>query len=1065
MAGSTSVFRFLRELHIDGIAEVGPREHLAVERLLADEGLSVAATRAAIASIVATDERQWARIATRFDEVFLQSDNDLAPVPTNALPADEPVSPPGAKTGQLTAQVESVKLLRRGAGARAISWSGHLERVQGAVRTWFASRSHLAIAAFFAAAVGVLAVVFAAPLLIALIQTPVSVDPRPPPAAPDEPSRPTVRAELLIGPQVLTVPRSWRLDPAELPWPLYVFAGVLFLGLTALGLHLVFTGISAPGRRANARQALQEHQANALDALEEEMEELGGATRVEHWVTTHPAVSPQAIDDSAEHLGRIFRAEPGRDLAARPTLDRTIEAGGCFSPVLAPRRVRSEVLVLVHREAAGNHPYLPGFLRVLEAWQRLGVRLLSYHYEESMHQVFDPETGQGLDLGDLARRTRGLPVIIFSRRLRLERLAPHQAAPWLAELRHWPHKAWVDPDPRPAAQREKFELQNIDALAKRGLVRFPLTDAGIVAMARWLAAEGEGDGPGEWGELAPPVGQDTEVDEALRRWALVASLVPDPTWDQLEGIRRHFPTLRERLPRRRDVQRLIEWVRLQTGDPEPELGQNGRCLNIPYRFQQVWLDVERECAGDDFTFEDEAHRLLISQLEANPEGEPRLIAAERLLKLSIHRAQREPEQAWKHLGWAFGPDSPVAPDAERFVQDELERRDAKRGAELPRGVRDAFGQALGKSRRVLVADLLAPPRQTSLRVAAAVAVFTLVLSGLLGLGYEPLLGPLLERELDQGRGELPATWALEIPPPAQGPAELPAQGLVKLVVLPAGSFLMGSPTTEPERDADEFQHRVTLTRPFAMGKTEVTQAQYETVMGEGVLSDEKWAGKRCLAGDFRGADLPLVCVSWLQAVRFANALSTRENLSPAYTLDGDNVTWNQDASGYRLPTEAEWEYAARAGSHSVYVGTSEATQACQFANVANEVNAEVLKWQKGTRFDCDDGYIRLSPVGAPNFEPNAWGLAGLGGNASEWVWDWFADFKSADVEDPTGTKAGGDRVIRGASWDLNRRVARVADRGGGSPGSRGGSVGFRLARSCLPSALLPSSCLRPAAGQ
>ena len=121
----------------------------------------------------------------------------------------------------------------------------------------------------------------------------------------------------------------------------------------------------------------------------------------------------------------------------------------------------------------------------------------------------------------------------------------------------------------------------------------------------------------------------------------------------------------------------------------------------------------------------------------------------------------------------------------------------------------------------------------------------------------------------------------------------------KFVLIPAGRFLMGSPETENWRIEDETRHEVSIS--FYIDPYETTQADYARLMGEN-------------PSDFTGDTLPVESISWLDAIRYANARSRETGLAPAYTIIGDSVTWDRSASGYRLPTEAEWEYACRAGT-------------------------------------------------------------------------------------------------------------------------------------------------------
>jgi sulfatase modifying factor 1 len=300
-------------------------------------------------------------------------------------------------------------------------------------------------------------------------------------------------------------------------------------------------------------------------------------------------------------------------------------------------------------------------------------------------------------------------------------------------------------------------------------------------------------------------------------------------------------------------------------------------------------------------------------------------------------------------------------------------------------------------------------------------------------------------------------WRAAHPPPPEA-ATRPLTLRPEMVALPAGTFEMGSPAREAGRDDDERLHEVRLDRPFIVSRTEVTQGQFAAVMGEGTFFGGKDTANRCPDAGV-GPELPVVCVSWQEAVAYCNRLSELEGLTPVYAVRGDEVTWpDHDADGYRLLTEAEWEYAARAGTRTVWVGTDTEAEACRYGNVADEAaKAENPDWQT---FACRDGYPRLAPVTAS--QANDWHLYGLGGNAAEWVWDRYGEYpdEPGPAVSPLGPTRGSSRVFRGGSWGYEPRDARVADRYGFTPGDRNDFVGFRLARSC-PWAVAPSDCLPP----
>ncbi len=233
---------------------------------------------------------------------------------------------------------------------------------------------------------------------------------------------------------------------------------------------------------------------------------------------------------------------------------------------------------------------------------------------------------------------------------------------------------------------------------------------------------------------------------------------------------------------------------------------------------------------------------------------------------------------------------------------------------------------------------------------------------------------------------------------------------MKFTLIKAGEFLKGSPDTDKDAFDDEKpQHRVRITRPFYMGIHEVTQAQYEAVMG----NNPSWfaatgQAKDKLAGQSTRQH-PVEGVSWLDAVKFCNKLSELEGLTPFNAIDGENVRvsdWR--VKGYRLPTEAEWEYACRAKTTGRYSFGEEGADLGQYACFAG--NSGDMTHPVGTR------------------QPNAFGLFDMHGNVWEWCWDSYDKdyYKQSRGDDPTGPDIAGAavRVIRGGSWDYDPRFCR-----------------------------------------
>ena len=276
-----------------------------------------------------------------------------------------------------------------------------------------------------------------------------------------------------------------------------------------------------------------------------------------------------------------------------------------------------------------------------------------------------------------------------------------------------------------------------------------------------------------------------------------------------------------------------------------------------------------------------------------------------------------------------------------------------------------------------------------------------------------------------------------------GGAVIDEQGY-RMIRVEAGTFKMGTLSTSGSDNRGAIRHQVELTRSFLLGATEVSQGLYEEVMGDNPSAE--WDGKR--TGVYlRGDDLPVHSLTWFQAIEFCNRLSAAEGLQPVYVVEGDDVRWGLEADGYRLPTEAEWEYAASAGTTDGYAGTDEPEELCEYGNVS-DLSAKEEWGPRG--FACDDGFPGIAPVA--RFHANAWGLYDMTGNVAEWVWDWRGDYPAEKASDPVGPEEGTKRQARGGAWCFRDENAEVTNRDVGYDPrwSRGASdregVGFRIAR-------------------
>ena len=232
---------------------------------------------------------------------------------------------------------------------------------------------------------------------------------------------------------------------------------------------------------------------------------------------------------------------------------------------------------------------------------------------------------------------------------------------------------------------------------------------------------------------------------------------------------------------------------------------------------------------------------------------------------------------------------------------------------------------------------------------------------------------------------------------------------MKLVPIPAGGFTMGSPATEKDRGTDEGRVRVEITRAFLIGRTVVTKGQWRAVM-----KSEPWKGQRCVTA---GDDAPAVYVDWHDAVAFCRKLTALERAGG----------WLEKGEHYRLPTEAEWEYACRAGTTTPWSFGSDGRRLGEHA------------WFYGNTEEKREQYAHR--VGRK--KPNPWGLCDMHGNVYEWCSDWYKPVL-AGGNDPHGPATGVTKVLRGGGWGYDPARCRSADRNKNDPSFSDFSGGFRV---------------------
>jgi formylglycine-generating enzyme required for sulfatase activity len=277
------------------------------------------------------------------------------------------------------------------------------------------------------------------------------------------------------------------------------------------------------------------------------------------------------------------------------------------------------------------------------------------------------------------------------------------------------------------------------------------------------------------------------------------------------------------------------------------------------------------------------------------------------------------------------------------------------------------------------------------------------------------LGALLKPPAGKVEKEKAGPARLE---PVNGPSEPPKEIVnligMKLRLIPAGAFQMGSTESDDEKPI----HLVTISRPFYLGVYLVTQGEYFQTMK---TNPSHFSGKK---------RLPVENVSWFDAVAFCNALSRKQGVPPFYEIRDQTVevpNWN--GLGYRLPTEAEWEYACRAGTTTRYSFGDDEKALDQYAWFSAESSSQT------------------HPVGEK--ERNAFSLHDMHGNVWEWCWDWYDPdyYQKAPACDPRGAEETMARVYRGGCWDYVPQLARSADRAWIAPVFRSIKLGFRVARS------------------
>ena len=393
-------------------------------------------------------------------------------------------------------------------------------------------------------------------------------------------------------------------------------------------------GTPGPRRSATERISLERRR------LAEQAERNQAPVALTYQVERYAPLDDQAIEDAASLLGRLFHAVASDDLNVPATVRTSVDAGGRLIPVYADRPVARDLTVLVDVER-GDHPWLAGITWVLERWQALGLRFARFDFRFDPSFVTAHATGNAGTLQYLARHVDGGPLVVISRTLSTQ--GYRESAGWLEESRPGRSRPGSTPtrdlSVSGAANARKSAAWNSSTACSA----FPSVQPVSWHSPVTSREDGQGVPSPAWPALRPL--DHAAVAEVLPRWALLAALVPDATWDQLEAIRRHFPELSRAFPEPRYVQRLLDWVAREDHEPQPE-SEDGRTLVLSQGLVDRLIRQQRRLdAGQPRMQQLEARgrQLLLQQLDATrPDDE--LLGQFWELKRVSHRLYLEPSK-------------------------------------------------------------------------------------------------------------------------------------------------------------------------------------------------------------------------------------------------------------------------------------------------------------------------------------------------------------------------------------------------------------------------------------
>ncbi|MFN3201901.1 MAG: SUMF1/EgtB/PvdO family nonheme iron enzyme [Bradymonadia bacterium] len=941
-------------------------------------------------------------------------------------------------------------------------------------------------------------------------------EPSPPPA-PTAPT-PTLNPEATQPTRAFReIPRPDLMRPRqiEVEAPVVVFSvaewllgalGVLFMGLGGWWLRAPARAKSGREAESRAREEVTQHEGQIAERrraalIEAQEKALAQRHRRSLQFLAEPPFDQGTLVETAVLLSRLGTPATGDTLDVEETIEATLERGGAWAPVMqaAPQQISLTVLLDVESRQSG-HIWLGALRRLLQTWRKMGVPLRVYEFELKPDYVRAEGSQRLISLGALARDISG-PLLICSRQaLAFEHsqvpkgdtskgAGSRQAkrATWSAYLGAWSTVAWLDPSPISAQDRPGMAAE-IKMLEAEGLARFPTTPRGLIAMARFLSAEGRHREEVPW-HTPPerPEAPSPEVDvydEAMALWRLALAVSPMATWDQMEMVRTAFPKVTRWFDQPWHVWWLVEDIAKKgqaidgrgfRGDPT----SGASTLHIPFDWWRGWkLEAARTLAGQRMLNQvhDYWRRVLSARLSTGEEmGYIERVQLIWSVKFHTFRADPTPKNLKALMA---GREGMMGDEIDRWLALEMDCVDAPDEIhpttfKLTEALATLSTEIRGEGEQALGGFIGLTPRWWPSTLAgraaavigcacltAAIAFYTLSVGldalastpRVVSLGAQVPFDVTIHQVVEVGEGE------------PSGPVQIRQSRLrPNMVVIQPGYFTMGSPEEEEGRYDNETQYDVRLSRRFLVGETEVTQGQWKALMKQNPSHFY-----RC------GDDCPVENVSWFDVIEYLNRLSEAESLEQCYR-DGDEQGTKLksiDCKGYRLPTEAEWEYMAR--SHIGGDVLQGATYSMNDWSIVGEHNAPALDsiaWyggNSGVSYEGAEACIGTEwaekqypdqtlcgPHPVAQKEPNFWGVYDVLGNVVEWTgssyrskaFDALEQAKDDGVlEDPFVNTQSGDRVIRGGAWAATASDTRLAVRGSWPPNSRYYFLGFRPVR-------------------